>query len=88
MVKKAFLDDSLTHHNLTSANSINIARWLPQMFYFFFAYKELKKEKELVFSCPSGNFGNICAGIMALGLPLLHFVASTNINDTVPRFLA
>jgi hypothetical protein len=42
--KKAFLDDSLTHHNLTSANSINIARWLPQMFYFFFAYKELKKE--------------------------------------------
>jgi threonine synthase len=91
MVKKAFLDGSLTHHNLTSANSINIARWLPQMFYFFFAYKELKKQnKELIFSCPSGNFGNICAGIMAkkLGLPLLHFVASTNVNDTVPRFLA
>jgi threonine synthase len=91
MVKKAFLDDSLTHHNLTSANSINIARWLPQMFYFFFAYKELKKQnKELVFSCPSGNFGNICAGIIAkkLGLSLLHFVASTNVNDTVPRFLA
>jgi threonine synthase len=91
MVKKAFLDDSLTHHNLTSANSINIARWLPQIFYFFFAYKELKqKNKDLVFSCPSGNFGNICAGIMAkkLGLPLLHFVAATNINDTVPRFLA
>jgi hypothetical protein len=42
--EKAFLDDSLTHHNLTSANSINIARWLPQMFYFFFAYKELKKK--------------------------------------------
>jgi threonine synthase len=61
--EKAFLDDSLTHHNLTSANSINIARWLPQMFYFFFTYKELKKKKELVFSCPSGNFGNICAGI-------------------------
>jgi threonine synthase len=91
MVKKAFLDESLKHHNLTSANSINIARWLPQMFYFFFAYKELKKQnKELVFSCPSGNFGNICAGIMAkkLGLPLLHFVASTNVNDTVPRFMA
>ncbi|NGY38014.1 threonine synthase [Flavobacterium sp. XN-5] len=91
MVKKAFLDESLKHKNLTSANSINIARWLPQMFYFFFAYKELKKQnKELVFSCPSGNFGNICAGIMAkkLGLPLLHFVASTNVNDTVPRFLA
>ena len=90
MVKKAFLDESLRHKNLTSANSINIARSLPQMFYFFFAYKTLKKQnKELVFSCPSGNFGNICAGIMAkkLGLPLLHFVASTNINDTVPRFL-
>ena len=90
MVKKAFLDESLRHKSLTWEISINIARWLPQMFYFFFAYKTLKKQnKELVFSCPSGNFGNICAGIMAkkLGLPLLHFVASTNINDTVPRFL-
>ncbi|WP_338408695.1 threonine synthase [uncultured Flavobacterium sp.] len=90
MVKKAFLDESLKHKNLTSANSINIARWLPQMFYFFFAYKQLKSQnKPLVFSCPSGNFGNICAGIIAkkLGLPIEHFVASTNINDTVPRFL-
>jgi threonine synthase len=90
MVKKAFLDDDLNHKNLTSANSINIARWLPQMFYFFFAYKELKKyNKQVVVSCPSGNFGNICAGIMAkkLGLPIAHFVASTNSNDTVPRFL-
>ncbi len=90
MVKKAFLDESLKHKNLTSANSINIARWLPQMFYIFFAYKQLKKyNKPIVFSCPSGNFGNICAGIMAkrLGLPIAHFVASTNANDTVPRFL-
>jgi len=90
MVKKAFLDESLTHHNLTSANSINIARWLPQMFYFFFAYKQLKSlNKPMVFSCPSGNFGNICAGIIAkkLGLPIDHFVASTNVNDTVPRFM-
>jgi threonine synthase len=90
MVKKAFLDANLNHKNLTSANSINIARWLPQMFYFFFAYKELKKQnKPLIVSCPSGNFGNICAGIMAkkLGLPLTHFVASTNANDTIPRFL-
>ena len=90
MVKKAFLDENLKHKNLTSANSINIARWLPQMFYFFFAYKALKKHnKPLVFSCPSGNFGNICAGIMAkkMGLPIEHFVASTNVNDTVPRFL-
>ncbi|MFV8333357.1 threonine synthase [Flavobacterium sp. GSP14] len=90
MVKKAFLDESLKHKNLTSANSINIARWLPQMFYFFFAYKVLKKEnKKLIFSCPSGNFGNICAGIIAnkMGLPIEHFVAATNVNDTVPRFL-
>lgn len=90
MVKKAFLDADLNHKNLTSANSINIARWLPQMFYFFFAYKALKKfNKPLIVSCPSGNFGNICAGIMAkkLGLPLTHFVAATNANDTVPRFL-
>jgi threonine synthase len=90
MVKKAFLDADLNHKNLTSANSINIARWLPQMFYFFFAYKELKKlNKPSIVSCPSGNFGNICAGIMAkkLGLPLTHFVAATNANDTVPRFL-
>ena len=90
MVKKAFLDDSLQHKNLTSANSINIARWLPQMFYFFFAYQQLKKHhKPLIVSCPSGNFGNICAGILAkkLGLPIAHFVAATNANDTVPQFL-
>lgn len=90
MVKRAFLDKELKGLNLTSANSINVARWLPQMFYFFFAYKELKKRgKPLVVSCPSGNFGNICAGILAkkLGLPIAHFVAATNANDTVPRFL-
>ncbi len=89
MVKTAFLDEEITK-TLTSANSINVARWLPQMLYFFFAYKELKKHnKELIFSVPSGNFGNICAGIMSqkLGLPIKHFVASTNINDTVPNFL-
>ncbi|MFC5683761.1 threonine synthase [Flavobacterium sp. MAHUQ-51] len=90
MVKKAFLDETLAHKNLTSANSINIARWLPQMFYFFFAYKALKSQnRPLVFSCPSGNFGNICAGIIAkkMGLNIDHFVAATNVNDTVPRFL-
>ena len=89
MVKTAFLDAEITI-KLTSANSINIARWLPQMFYFFYAYKELKKHnKELVFSVPSGNFGNICAGIVAqkLGLPIKHFIAATNINDTVPNYL-
>ena len=90
MVKQAFLDEDLKYKNLTSANSINIARWLPQMFYFFIAYKQLKKyNKPIVVSCPSGNFGNICAGIIAkkLGLPIHHFVASTNVNDTIPRFL-
>ena len=89
MVKTAFLDDDIKK-TLTSANSINVARWLPQMFYFFIAYKELqKRNKSLVFSVPSGNFGNICAGIMAqkLGLPVKHFVASTNVNDTVPNYL-
>jgi threonine synthase len=89
MVKTAFLDEDIKR-TLTSANSINVARWLPQMFYFFFAYKELQKtKKELVFSVPSGNFGNICAGIMAqkLGLPITHFVAATNVNDTIPNYL-
>jgi threonine synthase len=91
MVKTAFLDDELiANKNLTSANSINVARWLPQMFYFFFAYKQLKnKHKDLVFSVPSGNFGNICAGLMAhkLGLPVKQFIAATNINDIVPNYL-
>jgi len=91
MVKTAFLDvDLLENMQLTSANSINVARWLPQLFYFLFAYKEFKsKSKELVFSVPSGNFGNICAGMVAqkLGMPVKHFVASTNVNDTVPQFM-
>jgi len=91
MVKTAFLDAEITSkRNLTSANSINIARWLPQMFYFFFAYKQLKdKKKDLVFSIPSGNFGNVCAGIMAqqLGLPVKQFIAATNVNDIVPNYL-
>ena len=89
MVKSAFLDNNISR-NLTSANSINVARWLPQMFYFFFAYKQVSKHyKDIVFSVPSGNFGNICAGLLAqkLGLPVKHFVASTNINDTVPQYL-
>ena len=90
MVKTAFLDAKI-NRVLTSANSINVARWLPQMFYFFLAYKQVyKQQKDIVFSVPSGNFGNICAGIMAqkLGLPIKHFVAATNINDTVPNYLA
>ena len=91
MVKRAFLDTDLTNRKqLTSANSINVARWLPQMFYFFFAYKELKhKHENIVFSIPSGNFGNICAGMMAqqLGLPITHFIASNNENNVVTEFL-
>jgi len=91
MVKKAFLDRQITNHiQLTSANSINVARWLPQMFYFFFAYKQLyKNHKKIVFSVPSGNFGNICAGLMAqkLGLPIHHFIAANNTNQVVTDYL-
>ncbi|MGA1772345.1 MAG: threonine synthase, partial [Flavobacteriaceae bacterium] len=87
MVKTAFLDPEInTKKNLTSANSINVARWLPQMFYYFFAFQALAdKNKPLVFSVPSGNFGNLCAGMMAqkMGLPIHHFVASTNSNKVV-----
>ena len=90
-VKKAFLDaDIVQKRRLTSANSINVARWLPQMFYYFLAYRDLHSlEKELVFSVPSGNFGNICAGLLAhkMGLPIAHFVAANNRNDVVTRFL-
>lgn len=91
MVKTAFLDEELTSQmQLTSANSINVARWLPQMFYFMFAYKQLhNKYEDIVFSVPSGNFGNICAGIVAqqLGLPIKQFIASNNANDVVTEYL-
>ncbi|WP_299361497.1 threonine synthase [Winogradskyella sp.] len=91
MVKQAFLDEDFKgKRTLTSANSINIARWLPQMFYYFIAYKALKhKGKKLVFSVPSGNYGNICAGMMAqkLGLPIDHFITGTNANNVVPEYL-
>lgn len=91
MVKKAFLDADITRkRKLTSANSINVARWLPQMFYYLLAYKSLKKRNmPLVFSVPSGNFGNICAGMVAhkLGMPVKQFIAATNSNNTVPSYL-
>ena len=91
MVKLAFLDEDITKHKqLTSANSINVARWLPQLFYFLFTYKALhNNHQEIVFSVPSGNFGNICAGMMAqqLGLPIKHFVASNNENKVVTNYL-
>ncbi len=93
MVKKAFLDTDITNkRQLTSANSINVARWLPQSLYYLFAYKELKKQGKadnIVFSVPSGNFGNICAGMVAhlMGMPVQQFVASVNSNTTIPRFM-
>jgi threonine synthase len=91
LVKDAFLDETLQAvRPLTSANSINVARWLPQMFYYFMAYREAKRwYKSLVVSVPSGNFGNICAGLMAnaMGVDIEHFIAATNVNDTVPRFM-
>lgn len=91
MVKTAFLDSEITQkRKLTSANSINVARWLPQMLYYFIAYRQLKqKGRDIVVSVPSGNFGNICAGMIAqkMGLPIDHFIASTNVNDAVPAYL-
>ena len=89
MVKKAFNDEEIKRKlTLTSANSINIARWLPQMFYYFLAYKKINNKKDNLFSVPSGNFGNICAGLLSksMGLPINHFIASTNANDTIPRY--
>lgn len=90
MVKQAFTDEGLKQKlQLTSANSINVARWLPQQFYYFFLYKQwLNKNEPPVISVPSGNFGNICAGILAQrsGLPVKKFIAACNANDTVPEF--
>ncbi|MEM8764003.1 MAG: threonine synthase [Bacteroidota bacterium] len=91
MVKTAFLDAEITQkRKLTSANSINIARWLPQMFYYLNACQKFQGNLEdIVFSIPSGNFGNICAGMVAqrMGMPVKHFIAATNVNDVVPRFM-
>ena len=95
MVKAAFLDDELNKKLfLTSANSINVARWLPQQFYYFFAYKQWVCSPSgdggnpPVVCVPSGNFGNICAGLLAnaSGLPIKHFIAATNANDVVPQY--
>ena len=90
MVKDAFNDLEIKSKiTLTSANSINIARWLPQMFYYFLAIKKMDNENDNIFSVPSGNFGHICAGILSreIGLNIKLFIASTNINKTVPEYL-
>ena len=90
IVKQCFLDKELNQKiKLTSANSINIARLIPQTFYYFQALAQLKDSDNVVFSVPSGNFGNLTAGLLAkkMGLPIKHFIASTNVNDVVPEFL-
>jgi threonine synthase len=92
LVKQAFADPELNLHlRLTSANSINISRLIPQTFYYFHAYAQMLRKgiKDIVFAVPSGNFGNLAAGLLAykMGLPVHRFIAATNINDTVPRFL-
>jgi threonine synthase len=90
LVKQAFLDKELTSSiRLSSANSINIARLIPQSFYYMEAYKQLQNPSKVVFSVPSGNFGNLTAGLFAkkMGLPVHHFIAATNINDVVPKYL-
>ncbi|MBK5720756.1 threonine synthase [Dysgonomonas sp. Marseille-P4677] len=93
LVKTAFLDDELNKKlNLTSANSINVARFLPQSFYYFYAYAQLAKQgkaKNVVFSVPSGNFGNITAGLIAkrMGLPIKRFIAANNSNDIFYEYL-
>ena len=102
MVKRALADPELrTHRRLTSANSINIARLLPQSFYYFYGFAQGVARRNgagpvptgnapVVFSVPSGNFGNLTAGLLArrMGLPVARFVAATNANDAVPCYLA
>lgn len=96
LVKQAFSDEVLNSEmNLSSANSINVARWLPQMVYYFHAWgqwRKYNKEKDAAgatFAVPSGNFGNLAAGVMArqMGLPVRHFIAATNRNKVVPAYL-
>ncbi len=95
LVKSAFMDEELNAHmKLTSANSINVARFLPQAFYYFYAYAQLKKISEsaaanMVVSVPSGNFGNITAGLFAkrMGLPVKRFIAANNRNDIFLEYL-
>ena len=93
LVKSAFMDAELNAYmRLTSANSINVARFLPQAFYYFYAYAQMKrqgKEGELVICVPSGNFGNICAGLFAhrMGLPIKRFIAANNSNDIFYQYL-
>ena len=90
LVKQAFLNDELNKKmNLSSANSINIARLIPQTFYYFNAYSKLKYKNNVIFSVPSGNFGNVTAGLLSkkMGLPVEKFIAATNKNKAVPDYI-
>lgn len=93
LVKSAFMDEELNRHmKLTSANSINVARFLPQAFYYFYAYAQMKKlgkADNMVMCVPSGNFGNICAALFGhkMGLPIKRFVAANNANDIFYQYL-
>ncbi len=93
LVKSAFMDADLNAHmKLTSANSINVARFLPQAFYYFYAYAQMKKQgkaDQMVMCVPSGNFGNICAALFGhrMGLPIKRFVAANNANDIFYNYL-
>ena len=93
LVKNAFMDEELNRHmKLTSANSINVARFLPQAFYYFYAYAQMKKlgkADEMVVCVPSGNFGNICSALFGkrMGLPVKRFIAANNANDIFFKYL-
>jgi len=90
LVKEAFMDKDLSKHlTLTSANSINLARFLPQAFYYFRAWAQLDLGKKTIFSVPSGNYGNMTAGLVAreMGLPVHTFLSANNLNDVVPAYL-
>lgn len=91
MVKQAFADEELKHLNLSSANSINIGRLVPQSIYYIYAYAKLREyPEEIIFSIPSGNFGNMMGCILArtMGIPVKKIIASVNENDEVPQFLS
>jgi len=92
LVKKAFADPELNNFNLSSANSINIGRLVPQIVYYFYAFVKLKRnpsDEKIIFSIPSGNFGDMMGGILALkmGMPVKKFVIATNENDEFPRYV-
>ncbi|NIA30694.1 MAG: threonine synthase [Actinobacteria bacterium] len=88
-VKRAFADPELTTLNLSSANSINVGRLLPQSVYYFYAFSRLAKNKSTIFSVPSGNFGDMMGGLLAMkmGLPVKKFIIATNENDAFPKFM-